>query len=182
VPKDSCGLDCLADYGCLYPDLSAYTQYPAQGNLLTSPKRVCSAYQALGFDWLQPQPYSNVPASVVAKMGPMRITGCSLPEANKRAIEDTKYRQLWIAWLNGLVAFEEQRIANLNSASVRLFGDLAQTAAMVAVQRKLSDSKTIASLKGLSGSDPVITRSTSWVNNGMLIGGLGWLAVNSRRR
>jgi hypothetical protein len=182
VPKDSCGLDCIADYGCLYPDLSAYTQYPSQGSLLNSPKRVCSAYQALGFDWLQQPPYSNVPASVAAKMAPWRITGCSLPEANKRAIEDTKYRQLWIAWLKGLVAHEEQRISNLNSASVRLFGDLAQTAAMVAVQRKLSDSKTIASLKGLSGTDPAITTATSWVNNGMLIGGLGWLAINSRRR
>ena len=55
VPRDSCGVDCLADYGCLYPDMSAYAQYPSAAGLLGSTKRVCSAYYALGFQW-RPRP------------------------------------------------------------------------------------------------------------------------------
>lgn len=180
-PVDDCGKACLADYGCPYPDMTPFVGAPSVPGALASAKRVTSGYYALGFHWLPPQPYAEVPAAVAAKLGPFRQTYCRLPAATKREVESMKYRKLWTDWLTNLVNAEITRIQNLNRASVRLFGDLAQTAAMVAVQNQIADSKTRAQLRGLGELDPAITRASSWVNNGALVAGLGWLAINSRR-
>lgn len=191
-PHDVCGINCLAEYGCLYPDMTPYTQFPQVPGTLTSPKRVCAAYYALGFPWLPPitpelmrswgaHDWTTLMAAFQAHAGQYRPNFCDLPEASQRAVEDESYRPLWIDWLNKMLALEQQKVAALNSASVRIFGDLTQTAAMVAVQRKIGDAKTRASLKGLGTTDAAITSSSSWINNGMLVAGLGWLAYNSRR-
>lgn len=192
-PKDTCGIDCVADYGCLYPDMTPYAKYPASVGGLNSGQRVSAAYYALGYEWLPPltgalmrswgaTDYKSAIAAVSAHAGQYRNTVCTLPEASARAVSDTKYRKLWVEWLNRMLKLEADKIDALSGASVRLFGDLTQTAAMVAVQKQLSDSKTRAALKGLSGTDPSIARASSWVNNGALAAGLGWLAYNARSR
>lgn len=190
TPIDVCSVSCVADYGCPYPDMQN-AQYPKLSTLVSA-KRVTSAYLALGFPWLPPttpellrswgaKDWDTLIKALHDHAGQYRITSCTLPAASARAVRDTKYRKLWVDWLNQMLFYEEQRIASLNSASVRLFGDLTQTAAMVAVERELGNAKTRAALKGLGTTDP-ITNANSWVNNSALVAGLGWLAYNSRKR
>ena len=190
-PTDSCGLDCIADYGCLYPDMTPYTKYPSL-DTLGSAKRVCAAYYGLGFPWypaITPAllrswgatDFATAGAALTAHAGEYRNIICDLPEASSRAVRDTKYRKLWLNTLHTMLEMENRKIANLNSASVRLLGDLAKTAAIVAVQRKMTDSKTRAALHGL-GSDAPLDRTSAWVNNGTLAAGLGFLAYRAARR
>lgn len=192
-PVESCGIDCIADYGCLYPDMTPYAKYPTIPGALSSAKRVTSAYYALGFPWYPHYSQEQITAwgvrdqetlkvAILAHPGEVRNVLCTLPAASSRAVSDTKYRKLWVEWLNTMLALEINKIDAFNSASVRLFGDLTQTAAMVAVQAQISDAKTRAALKGLGTNDPSISSASSWVNNGALVAGLGWLAYNARSR
>jgi hypothetical protein len=103
-----------------------------------------------------------------------------LPAATAKDIASTKRHAQWLAWLNTMIGYEQKKIGHLNSASVRLIGDLAKTAAMVKVQQQISDANVRKSLKGTDGIST--TSASSWVNNGALVAGLGWLAYNSRSR
>lgn len=196
---ETCTHDCLADFGCPYPDLLGSTKYaPGASGLLNSPARVCAAYRALGFIWLptvgQVAPswgfkQSGNPTADAATLlklmqahpSDYRNTICDLPAATLAELKNKKKHQLWLNWLNAMISLEVRKIQGLNAATTRLAGDLAQTAATIAVQQKLADANTRRALRGL-GALPSGTTLSSIVNNGALIGGLGWLAINSRKR
>jgi hypothetical protein len=176
--QDMCGRDCLAQFGCLYPDLEPYVKYaPSDPGLYSSTRRAVAAYRALGFVWKPPPPYSYEPSRPADES---RQTYCQFPAATSKEIKDKKYRALWTSWLATLVNAEQLRIAQLNSVSVKLAGDLTTTAAMVAAQVSLSDAKTrAAAVKSLTGTDvTALSGRNSLVNNGALAGGLGVLGYS----
>lgn len=196
--QDLCGRDCLAEFGCLYPDLSPYVKsYPTDASLYGSTRRVVAAYRTLGFDWLPPingpllrswgfkqtgnasTDYAQMMQLISAHQSDYRRTYCDLPEATMKEIKDKKYRQMWMNWLQTSLAMEQRRIAQLNSASVKLAGDLTSTAAMVAAQASLADAKARTSaVRSLTGTDTTISNRSKLVNNGTLAGGLGVLGYS----
>jgi hypothetical protein len=196
---EPCTHECLADYGCPYPDLNSFvTHYPKFPELLSSTQRVCAAYRALGFVWQAPigpelfrswgvvrtgnnnADFAAMAKAITAHAGEYRNTTCLLPPATMDEIKSKKRHAAWLSWLNTMLSIESKKVSHLNTASVRLIGDLAKTAAMVKVQQQFSDANVRKSLKGADGIST--TSASSWVNNGALVAGLGWLAYNSRSR
>jgi len=196
---EGCTHTCLADFGCPYPDMqSAISHFPTAPGLYGSTRRTCSALRALGYVWYPPLGpdlfrswgvvrTGNTQADYTAMMNALhahdseyRHVACTLPAATLAEIKDKKAHALWLGFLDAMVSAEKRKIQSLNGAAVRLIGDLAKTAAMVAVQQKITDANTKKSLHGLGALSS--TSASSWINNGALVAGLGVLAYGTRRR
>lgn len=195
---EACTHDCLADFGCPYPDmLGAITAYPTSPSLLGNTARVCSAFRALGFVWLPAftpamlrswgfkrtgntaADWATLNQLLLAHQYDIRRDWCDLPPATLDEIKHENKHQQWLDFLRSMVNSEQRRIQAFNGAAVRLTGDLAKTAAMVAVQTQLTAARAKQSVQGLGALESF--DASSWVNNGALVAGLGYLAWKTRR-